>query len=223
MPQNYDSGEDAFQAMQEAQTGGVDEAAAETVDPAYLEQTLASVRESIAQNDEPTAFESGVPSSETETMIETEAGVETIYGMNQENLNEVLRGKGYQSGELSSNDPDFDKKYKQFQNDQKQYGVARVKLFDRVLEGSASQEEVEAAVEHARSIGEKTSLDGFHGAVPKSWYANERIAAALSESSDANKKFVERIKAQYQNDELRKAGFERIDEDGSVRIYSELE
>ena len=158
-----------------------------------------------------------------EAVAETPPTIEDIYGMDSEKLGKVIKEQGNQLGEFKSSDPNYKEKYNQMLANHREYKQSRVKLFDRVLGESATDEEVELAVAHARKIGTDYSLAGFSGGVPKSWYANERIATALAESSDANKKFVERVRRDYTTDELRKGGYEKINEDGSVGTYAEVD
>ena len=97
--------------------------------------------------------------------------------MDSDELMKVIKGEGNQLGEFSPQDPDFDEKYKIMIANRNAYKQARVKLFDRVFDGSATEEEVSMAVAHARKVASDRPIVGFSGGVPKSWYANDRIAA----------------------------------------------
>lgn len=134
-----------------------------------------------------------------------EEKVENIYGLNAQELGKLLESKGYLDKLVEANDPDFDRKMEEFYNQQKKYGQARVKLFDRVLSGEATEEEVKLAEEHAATIAKTFDLRGFHDAVPKSWYSNERLTNAMIENSgNDNKEWIDDVRKNYKEEELKK-------------------
>ncbi len=142
--------------------------------------------------------------------------VEDIYGMSLPELEALIQSRGYTS-ELSVNDPNFKQKYAEFINHQKVFGQAEVKLFDRVLSGEASEEEMKIAVDHAADRAQY-GVRGFNSFVPKAWYSNERIAEAVANVSPDNRKWVNYVKENYSNERLRKQ-YRIINEKGDVATY----
>lgn len=143
--------------------------------------------------------------------------MEDIYGMSIEGLATLVKSRGY-TEELNSKDPAFSAKFQKFAEHKKSFEQARVKLFDRVLSGEATEDEVKIAADHATEIGKTFDLSGFHSAAPKAWYSDDRIAEAISATSPENRKWVESVRKSYSNERLRKQVV-KIEDDGSVATY----
>lgn len=144
-----------------------------------------------------------------------------IYGMNLEELGTLIKSRGY-TEVLDPKDPAFQKKYQEFTSYMKSFEQARVKLFDRVLSGKATEGEVKIATDHATEIGKTFDLRGFHSAAPKAWYSDDRIAEAISATNPENRKWVESVRKDYSNERLRKQ-IVKIEDDGNVVTYEPKE
>ena len=150
-----------------------------------------------------------------------EEKVEDIYGLNLQDIGKLLESRGYLDKPVEGNNPDFNRKMEEFHNKQKEYGQARVKLFDRVLSGMATEEEMKLAEEHAATIAKTFGLRGFHSAVPKAWYSNEKLTDAMTEASGKdNKEWIDYVRKNYTEEQLKKGGFEKIGEDGFRHTYN---
>lgn len=149
---------------------------------------------------------------------------EEAYGMNLENLAVLIKSRGHAepSDPLDPKDPAFEAKFRRFSEYQKSFERARVKLFDRVLSGVATEDEMKIAIDHATEQAKAFGLNGFHSAVPKAWYTDARIAEAIAATSPQNKEWVEYVRKNYSNERLRKQQV-IIEKDGSVHTYEPKE
>lgn len=147
--------------------------------------------------------------------------VEDLYGLNAEELGKLLESRGFLDKPLDSKDPDFNQKYEEFLNKKKKYDRVRVKLFDRVLSGKATEEEIKMAENHARQLSEIFGLSGFHSTAPESWYTNKHLLDALASGSKSNKEWIDYVRnsGYYTEEKLMKGGFEKIGEDGFRHTY----
>lgn len=150
-----------------------------------------------------------------------ESDPEGIYGMNLADLRALVLEEpaifrdDYAGG---INSPDWKRKINEKQDAIQASERAEVKLFDRVLNGQANEEEMQIAISKAKKQAETYGLAGFHSAVPKAWYTNERITAAMAETSPENARFIKYVKQHYTNEDLRKQ-YKQIETDGSVGTY----
>ncbi|MDP3956911.1 MAG: hypothetical protein Q8Q10_00210 [bacterium] len=147
-----------------------------------------------------------------------ESGWQGIYGMNQEELAALWKSEGYTDEKLETNDPEWKKKFDKFQGQRKKYEITEMKLFDRVLSGKANGEEVKLAIDKAVENAKTFSLAGFHSAVPKAWYSDDRLAEAMASTSLNNKQAVESVRKYYTKERLRKQVV-KIGEDGWPHVY----
>lgn len=145
---------------------------------------------------------------------------EDIYGMTLPDLANFLKSGGYPEEQIKPNDPDFRQKMEAFNVNRKLFQQAEVKLFDRVVKGGATEEEIKIAEQHAANISKDWSLDGFNSVVPKAWYTNERITNAMAQANPRNKTFIDYVKQNYPAERLLKQ-YRVIAEDGSVVTYEE--
>lgn len=155
---------------------------------------------------------------ENETNKGEKISIEDRYGMNEEYMNELLQERGYVGGDIAKSDPEFQQKLTKRNEDIKKFKQVEVKLFDRVLSGEATEEEMQMAIKHAAKISSEWNIAGFHSVVPKAWYTNERIASAMADASPKNKKFIDYVKAHYPKERLLKE-YKVIDENGNVHTY----
>jgi len=145
--------------------------------------------------------------------------IDDIYGLNAEELDKLLESEGYLDEKMDAKDPNFKQQREKFLDQQRKYGQARVKLFDRVLSGEASEEEIKIAENHAKQIA-VIGISGFAFA-PKSWYTNERLLDAMASASKSSKEWTDYVRNSeyYTKEKLAKGGFEEIGEDGFAHEY----
>ncbi len=141
---------------------------------------------------------------------------EGIYGMKTVDLEALIKSNGF-GEEFTAGDPDFKEKYSKMRQLDLEFNRTEVKLFDRVLSGDATEEEIKIAVDHAAKRAEG-SIRGFNSNIPKAWYTNERIAEAIAGVRPDNRIWVNNVKENYSNEELKKERRE-IREDGTVTTY----
>jgi hypothetical protein len=146
--------------------------------------------------------------------------IEKIYGLSEKDMQDLMNSRGFIEGGVKSDDPNRKEKMEEWRNKTKSYDQVRVKLFDRVLSGVASENEIKMAEEHAASLAKEVGIDAFKS-VPKSWYANERLAKAMANTSENNKKWVKYVQENYTSEQLKKGGFEEIGKDGFRHQYNE--
>ena len=147
------------------------------------------------------------------TLEQGEKSAEDIYGMTVEDLAKLIQSDGNINKDemLATND-------RYGVNASNKFKRAEVMLFDRVLSGEATEEEMNIAIAHATQRAKDG--DPTHSAnIPKAWYTNERIAGAIDNSDPRNKGVVARMKRNYPGEELSDE-YRKINEDGSVSTYS---
>jgi len=160
----------------------------------------------------------GTQIENAEATLDKKESAEDAYGMDLDTLTKLLKSGGYPEKSIQPNEPDSRKKMNEFNENRKSFQRAEVKLFDKVLSGDATEEEMKIAEGHAADISKDWSLEGFNSVVPKAWYTNERITNAMAEANGQNKAFIEKVKKSYTKDELLKQ-YKVINEDGTVTTY----
>lgn len=146
---------------------------------------------------------------------------EDIYGMSIDELNVLIESQGYDTPNFEANDPDFDKKHAAFSNRRKSFDQADVMLFDRVLSGEATEEELVIAENHAITLVELTyGLNNHGGDVPFAWLTNDRLSAAMENTSPENKRMIENIKKNYTKEQLIGKHIRKIDENGVLQHFT---
>lgn len=146
--------------------------------------------------------------------------IEGVYSLNEKEIEDLMNSRGCLEEEVQTNDPSYKEKMEEALDKQRSYGQLRVKLFDRVLSGIASESEIKIAEKHAELLAKTFDLNGFVG-IPKSWYSNERLASAMANSSESNREWVDQVRKNYTNEQLMKGGYEEIGEDGFAHTYAE--
>lgn len=156
--------------------------------------------------------------AEKDLAEDKESGWQGVYGMNQEELAALWKSEGYTDEKLEISDPEWKGKYDKFMEQRKKYEITEMKLFDRVLSGKANAEEVKLAVDKAAENAKTFSIAGFHSAIPKAWYSDDRLAEAMASTSPNNKQEVQHVRKYYSKDRLRKQVV-KIGKDGWPHAY----
>lgn len=225
----FDEAEATKKASEEAEKARIqaeEDAKKIAEDAKKAEELLAKIKSGNLGAEKP---EEVVNEEKNETIQQSEAtskefsqeDMEKIYGLNEKDMQELMDSRGYpKGGGEGINDSNRKERMEEFHNKQGSYDQVRVKLFDRVLSGTASENEIRIAENHAIALAKTFRLDGFSG-VPQAWYSNERLASAMANSSENNKKWVDYVKKYYTSEQLKKGGYEKIGEDGFAHTYSE--
>ena len=87
-----------------------------------------------------------------------EEDLEKLYGIDWKKMKFLWSTEGYSKNPLDQKDPDFDKKFKEFQAQRRSYEQSEVQLFDRVLAGTATEDEMNMAIVKAAERATKYDL-----------------------------------------------------------------
>ena len=128
---------------------------------------------------------------------------EDVYGMDMDIFDKLMKSEGYPDKKLDPSSPTFENDNKRFIEGQKDFAKLRVTLFDRVLSGAASEEEIKIAEKFAEERAKRANLHGYGGTVPMAWLSNERLAKVIAEAKPGNREFVDDMLKKYTPEQLK--------------------